>query len=246
MTELKNKFEEIIDIIDDDIVPGLQSMGKTNTRVKLKTSFINKLMTLLGENADTLEDAIKVIEVKVNEVRTVSKTILENLENDYFDLGNKNLVSKLKQTQSSYMAVCLGVSDILSTAFDEIIDIVPGRRKILQEEVKFVASIFSIIEEVDVIREFKGIPNDVPETVMDNLLPNKHYLLLTSFRGNPLYSLGKYFNRREKKRRELIKARLEYVRLEMLQLESKGKVNKKTIEYYKNLKEELENELELD
>ena len=239
-------LNEVIDVTESLLLPMVAQIKFKRGKEKLDNLYYERLLKFSDVNADTIGAAMTFSDRYLRAIKDNASNLLVSIEKGEIKLTHENETEAIRRTVSTYVTVYLTFSDLLTCLFLSSTRMPPAKKEMLIKSTGFVGKIFESITEDEIVEDIISIPSDVPTSLVSNMFEKGSFLLLSSFRYNPLYHIGIWLNTRERKRMDLIKARIQYMKMELLELEMKGDTSsehKKAIKYYKDLISDLEYEI---
>ena len=241
---MKERLEKVEEDIKD-LLPIVKIVKVKMARKPVTKGYVKSALEEAGLRATTYKEAMTFFESYLNDVDFNVSKLSNAIVSKDIDISNPRVEEIVSNAIDTYTTVYMGISDIITNIFNEE-ELPPAKKSQLIQESRFVGGLYNHIAKEDVVKEVKNVPLDVPAGALKGFLKSDSFIFLSNFNGNPFFIIGKWLNRRDKKRVELLKARVEYVKLEVLEMEMSGdtsKEHKKHIQYYKDLIHELEVEI---
>ena len=228
------------------LLPVIKAIKIKRARQHIGSGYVDSTLREAGITASSYKEAMTFFESYLTNITHNTGKLFTAIDDGTIAVTNSRTMEVLENVVTTYTSVYMGISDIIMSIFDEEKPS-PVKQAELIRESRFVGSIYESIHNEDVVKEVVDVPTDIPTSALQGFLKKDSFIYLSNFNGNPFFIIGKLLNRRDKKRRDLLKSRLEYVKLELLELEMEedsSKDHKKHVAYYKDLIHELEMEID--
>lgn len=241
---MKSKLEKVGEDVKD-LLPIVKIIKVKMARKPVIRGYVKGALEEAGLSVSNYKEAMTFFESYLTDIEHNVAKLTNAINDKVIDTNNPRVEELVNNAVDTYTTVYMGISDIITNIFNEE-ELPPAKKSQLIQESRFVGTLYSTISKEDVVKEINSVPLDVPAGALKGFMKSDSFIFLSNFNGNPFYIIGKWLNRRDKKRVELLKARIEYVKLEVLEMEMSGdksKEHKKHEEYYKDLIHELEVEM---
>jgi len=243
MDEILENLVEIEETIENIVNPIFVPLKKMGKHKDIKSKFIKRFLSDIGVHANDKYEAVIVIEdfmgEIVHEIDLMKKFIKKN-PNGIKEGSVRAQV--MDEVIDNFSGSVLYTTDILTTMFIE--DFSDGKRQELIHGLKAYVETYKAIANDDIVETIESIPAGITKDLIKGFVEKDSIIGIEGFIGSIVYTLGKYKIQWNHKKVKLLKERIEFMRVEIMILESENPDGlEKKSQYYRDKIEEMEIEI---